>query len=114
MSNPRFVISRGNDHQFYFHLKAGNGEIIGHSEGYVQKQSAQNGIESVRTHSSDRDNFSLFQGKNDQFYFNLKARNGEIILASEGYVTKAGAENGIASVMTNAPTAVVVDVSDVN
>jgi uncharacterized protein YegP (UPF0339 family) len=36
-------------------------------------------------------------------YFRLKAGNGEPILASESYTTKAGAENGIQSVKTNAP-----------
>ncbi len=40
----------------------------------------------------------------DQFMFNLKAGNGEIILTSERYTTKDAAENGIASVKTNAPS----------
>ncbi|WP_329741455.1 YegP family protein [Dyella sp. A6] len=39
----------------------------------------------------------------DQFMFNLKAGNYEIILTSERYTTKAGAQNGIASVQTNSP-----------
>ncbi len=39
---------------------------------------------------------------NHQFYFRLTARNGEIILQSEGYVSKQGCENGIASVKQNA------------
>ena len=34
--------------------------------------------------------------------FNLKAGNHEVILTSERYATKAGAENGIASVKENA------------
>merc|ERR1719206_431430 len=47
--------------------------------------------------------FELFKSdKNDEFYFRLKASNGEIILASEGYKAKAGAENGISSVRENA------------
>ena len=37
------------------------------------------------------------------FHFRLKAANGEIILTSEAYTTKASAENGVASVRTNAP-----------
>jgi uncharacterized protein YegP (UPF0339 family) len=37
--------------------------------------------------------------------FNLKAGNGEIILTSERYKAKEGAENGIASVKANAPHA---------
>ena len=37
----------------------------------------------------------------DQYMFNLKAGNHEVILTSERYVTKASAQNGIASVRQN-------------
>lgn len=47
--------------------------------------------------------YELKKAKNGQYHFNLKASNGEIILASEMYASKASAENGIASVQTNAP-----------
>ena len=42
-------------------------------------------------------------GSNDkgQFSFVLKAGNGEVILRSEQYESKASAENGIKSVQTN-------------
>lgn len=40
------------------------------------------------------------QGK---YYFVLRAGNGEVILTSEEYETKAGMVNGINSVATNAP-----------
>jgi uncharacterized protein YegP (UPF0339 family) len=39
--------------------------------------------------------------KNNQWYFNLKAGNHEVILQSEGYASKSGAENGIESVQEN-------------
>jgi len=48
--------------------------------------------------------FQLFRSaKNDQYYWRLRAKNSEIILQSEGYETKQGAENGIESVRKNAP-----------
>ena len=47
--------------------------------------------------------FELYKDAIDEYRFRLKAGNGEIILVSEGYKTKAGAENGIDSVKTNAP-----------
>ena len=47
--------------------------------------------------------FEIKKSKSGQFMFNLKAGNGEIILTSEHYVAKQGAENGIASVRINAP-----------
>lgn len=45
--------------------------------------------------------FDLKKTKNGKFMFNLKARNGQIILTSEMYNTKKSAENGIASVQKN-------------
>jgi hypothetical protein len=47
--------------------------------------------------------FQIFKGKDDKFYFRLRAKNGEPILASEAYEAKSGAKGGIASVQTNAP-----------
>ena len=49
--------------------------------------------------------FELKKSKNDQFYFNLTAKNGQIIASSEMYTTKDAAENGIRSVKENAPEA---------
>ena len=47
--------------------------------------------------------FELYKDKAGEFRFRLKAGNGEIILASEGYKARASAENGIESVKKNAP-----------
>jgi uncharacterized protein YegP (UPF0339 family) len=47
--------------------------------------------------------FELSKSKDEQFRFVLKAGNGETILTSELYKTRASAENGIASVRTNSP-----------
>lgn len=45
--------------------------------------------------------FEITKRKNDEFQFNLKAVNGQVILTSEGYVTKQACLNGINSVMKN-------------
>ncbi len=45
--------------------------------------------------------FNVKTGKDGQFYFNLTADNGQIILSSEGYTTKAACMNGIESVKKN-------------
>ncbi|MBB1628604.1 YegP family protein [Achromobacter sp. UMC71] len=39
----------------------------------------------------------------DQYLFNLKAANHEVILTSERYTTKASAQEGIRSVQQNSP-----------
>lgn len=46
--------------------------------------------------------FEIYKDNGGEFRFRLKAGNGEPILASEGYKTKSGAENGVASVRKNA------------
>lgn len=45
--------------------------------------------------------FHLKKSTNGQFFFSLHAGNGQSILASEMYESKAGALNGIESVKTN-------------
>ena len=47
--------------------------------------------------------YELGKSSDGQFRFVLKAGNAETILTSELYGSKASAENGIASVQTNAP-----------
>lgn len=45
--------------------------------------------------------FVISKRANGEFQFVLKAGNGEVILASEGYSSKANCTNGIESVRTN-------------
>jgi uncharacterized protein len=49
--------------------------------------------------------FELKKSKNDKFFFSLLAGNGQTILQSEMYESKASAQNGIASVQKNATNA---------
>ena len=46
--------------------------------------------------------FEIKKSADEQFMFNLKAANGEVILTSETYRQKRSAEQGIASVKANA------------
>lgn len=45
--------------------------------------------------------FEIKTDKGGKFRFNLKATNGQVILSSEAYNTKAACENGIESVKKN-------------
>lgn len=45
--------------------------------------------------------FEIKKDKAGKFRFNLKAGNGQVILSSEGYNSKAACENGIESVKKN-------------
>ncbi len=97
--------------EFRFRLKAGNGEIILASEGYKQRASADNGIESVKKNASDDARYERKETKSGKQMFNLKATNGQVIGTSESYESASGRDNGIASVMKNAPDAEVKDLT---
>ncbi len=45
--------------------------------------------------------FVISKRKDNEFQFNLKAGNGQVILTSEGYSSRAACDNGIESVRKN-------------
>lgn len=53
--------------------------------------------------------FEVYKDAKGEYRFRLVAPNGEIIAVSEGYTAKAGCLNGIESVKTNAPKALIED-----
>lgn len=97
--------------QFRFRLLAINGENILHSESYVTRQGCLNGIRSVKANSPIDSRYNRRNASNGQFYFVLKASNGEIIGTSETYISKYGMENGISAVKRDAPSARIEDLT---
>ncbi|MDD2594191.1 MAG: YegP family protein [Bacteroidales bacterium] len=105
----KFEISTRKNGEFQFNLKASNGEIILSSEGYKTKDACIKGIESVKKNSAVEARFEKAVAKNGKPYFNLKATNGQVIGASQMYASETTRDNGIASVIKNAPGADVVE-----
>jgi hypothetical protein len=104
-----FELKKAKDGQYYFHLKASNGQIILASEMYKEKSSAENGIASVKKNAAADANYERKDTKNGQFMFNLKAANHQIIGTSETYKSTESRDHGIESVKTNAPSAPIVE-----
>ncbi len=119
----KFVVRKTNT-GIKFDLKAGNGEVIATSEVYTSEAACRNGIESVKKNSAvagiedqtaeevvavKNPKFEVYNDKAGEFRFRLKATNGQVIAASEGYKSKASCMNGIESVKKNAPEAEVVE-----
>ncbi len=105
----KFTVKTGKDGQFYFNLKADNGQIILGSEGYTTRAACDNGIESVKKNSTDESKYEKNESTNGKYYFNLKAGNGQVIGKSQMYESEDGRDNGIASCTKNAPDAPVVE-----
>ena len=108
----KFVISTRKNGEFQFNLKATNGQTILTSEGYTTKAACLNGVESVKKNSQVEARYEKKSAANGKFHFNLKATNGQVIGSSQMYATAKTRDNGIASVMRNAPEAPVVEVEE--
>ena len=105
--------------KFRFRLKAANNKIVAVSEAYEQRSGCLNGIKSVQSNCSSEiydttiegptvlnPKYTIFFDAKCGYRFNLTAKNGEIIAASEGYSTKDGCINGIRAVQKSCEAAV--------
>ena len=107
----KYEIKRAKNGEYYFNLKAGNGEIILTSETYKAKASAKNGIESVKKNSPLEAQYEKKSSAEGKFTFVLKAANHEVIGRSETHESERSRDNGIKSVRANGPSAEVVDLA---
>ena len=107
-----FEIYKDKAEEFRFRLKAGNGQNILSSEGYKTKAGCINGIESVQKNAVDDSRYERKETSAGKFAFNLKAGNSQVIGTSQSYESVASRENGIESVMKNAPDAKITDISE--
>lgn len=111
MGHSKFEIFKGTNEHFYFHLKAGNGEIILASQGYTTKANCQKGIHSVSVNSKNEENFTKKKAKDGKNYFVLMATNGQVIGNSQMYTTTSARDHGIRSVYQNATGAEIIDIT---
>jgi uncharacterized protein len=105
----KFLIKKAKNGQYYFNLKADNGQTILTSEMYTAKSSCSNGIESVQKNCPFEDRYDRKVSTNKKHFFNLKSTNGQVIGSSEMYESAAGMETGIASVKKNGVSLTVVE-----
>ena len=106
-----------------FNLKANNGQVIAASQVYKTFETCKKGINSIKKNApitkiedqtvegfkvEKNPKWEIYTDKAGEFRFRLKARNGQIICAGEGYKQMAGLKNGIESIIKNAPDAEIV------
>jgi uncharacterized protein YegP (UPF0339 family) len=110
MSYPRYEIYRDAKLEFRFRLKAaGNYEIILHSsEGYKTKAACDHAVGICQENSPFEQYYNRLTAGNGQYYFTLRAKNGEPIGMSEMYNSFNAREGGISAVKRDGPTKSVV------
>ena len=108
----KFEITTRKNGDYQFNLKATNGQVILTSQGYATKATCLNGVESVKKNSKEEKRFEKKVASDGRPFFNLLATNGQIIGTSQMYANETNMNNGIASVMNNAPEAEIVDLTE--
>jgi uncharacterized protein YegP (UPF0339 family) len=96
---------------FSFSFQDVTGKAILRSENYKAKNSAINGIESVKKNCIDDARYEMKEAKNGKLYFNLKASNGQIVATSAMFATSDERASSIAALKSEGPNAVVDDQS---
>lgn len=117
----KFKILKGANDQFRIQFLY-NSEVMVWSESYASKASAKNCIESIKKNAPGASTvdltkdetgsgyrFEIVEMKNGEHFVRFKASNGETMVRSEGYSSKASAKNCIESVKKNGPNAAVED-----
>lgn len=110
----KYQVYRDKAGKYRFRLRAANNKIVAVSQGYESKESCINGVKSVQNNCNSQvqdttvkmenltnPKYEIFMDASSEFRFHLKASNGEIIAASEGYETKQGAMHGIEAVQNS-------------
>lgn len=118
----RFVIKKAKDGRFVFNLYAPNRIIVATSQIYSSSTSAVNGTRSIAVNAPKAPiedttlktvipvgfpKWEIYLDKAGRYRFRLFAPNGSCIVHSQGYTTKASCKNGIASIIKNAPEAII-------
>ncbi len=108
-SGARFQTLVGADHQTYFHLRGKNGEVMLASEGYVNAAGAVRATDSVRENGKIAARYEVLQASDGQWFFHLKAGNGEIIGHGETYASKSNAQRAVDTLVALIQSELVAD-----
>lgn len=104
----QFKLNKNDQGQFHFSLLDDREKTLLQSEMYNSKNAALNGIESVRTNAADEVHYDYLISENEQYYFNLRASNGQVIGTSKMYKTLKERNDAAQQVRISAKQAKVV------
>ena len=83
----KFELSCDSNGKHFFRLVDEYGKVLLLSEGFEQKASALNGIETLKTNMIRKENIELKTSSSGLYYINLKTGNGQVIGTSTMFKT---------------------------
>ncbi|MGA7800447.1 MAG: YegP family protein [Gammaproteobacteria bacterium] len=105
-----YELSKSDNGQFHFALKAENGQILLRSEQYESRGSAKGGIASVQTNCPLDARYEKKDATDGRSFFNLKAGNHQVIGTSKMFASAQERDAAIASVKENGATKAIKDI----
>jgi uncharacterized protein YegP (UPF0339 family) len=90
---------------FSFAFVDAAGKTVLKSENYKTKDSALNGIASVKKNCHNDVRYAPKEAKDGRFFFNLKAANGQIIGTSTMFSTQSDRDKALAQLKSEGPEA---------
>jgi uncharacterized protein YegP (UPF0339 family) len=109
-----FEVYRDAADEWRWRLLHRNGEILADcGEGYSERTSAQDGIESVRRLIDEEDAVEIFEDAAGEYRWRLVAENDEIVAdGGQGFASERGARDSVKRVRQYAPEASALDYTD--
>lgn len=104
----KYQLYKEDSKSFFVKLLASNGQVLLVSQRYASKQSASNGIESIKKAIGNQ-NFTIEKDKQNRFQFNIYTANKQLLISGESYPQKANCQKAIQSVIRFGTLAKVVE-----
>lgn len=108
--NPKYIIKKATNGQFYWLLNASNGQVLITSETYTTKENCKGGIASSKISVADK-NFIRLTSSKLQPFFTQNSNNYQVLGTSEMYSSTQARDNGIEAVKRDAPRANIEDLT---
>ena len=105
----KFELYKDSNGFYRFKLIAGNGKTILTSGANETKCNCKIDIQAVINSCQNKANYEIFESKNSNSFFNLRALNKKIVGRSRLYSSKRGLEYGISYIKKNALRAEVIE-----
>ena len=116
LSKGAFVLKKNTEvkQPYHFVLIGPNKKTLLLSENYVNSYGARNGIDSVRVNGTEEKNYVSKTATDGRFYFDLKAKNHEIIGRGMFHDTEEQRDKDIKDIMKYCEDAPLIDETSAN
>ncbi len=105
----KFEVYKGKNDEHYFRLVDSKNRVLLSGEGYKQKESMLNGIESIKKNLPLPTGIEKKESTNGKHYFNVKSTNGQIVGTSALFDSKGQIDKLITEIEKELPEMLVID-----